>query len=140
MKTTIRDNERHQMIHHKHLLLNARITKPIMSEDAAIDFLASLVSSIDMKIIKGPFAHYVDAPGNRGMTATVMIETSHIAFHIWDEKDPPELKFDLYTCGELDVDHAMTIIGAQFDLIDYDLRVFDRADGFELLRLEMPEQ
>jgi S-adenosylmethionine/arginine decarboxylase-like enzyme len=76
------------MLFHKHLLINAKVKNPMNNEDMAIDFLKRLVDRIDMKIIKGPFASYVDKPGNRGLTAIVMIETSHIAFHIWDEQDP----------------------------------------------------
>lgn len=121
------------MIQHKHLVLNARIGNPIAEEQEAIDFLTNLVNAIDMKIIKGPFAHYVDAEGNRGMTATVMIETSHIAFHIWDEKDPAELKFDLYTCGALDAGQVLQILDNQFAFSFVQWMLFDREDGFKQL-------
>jgi len=119
------------MIQHKHLILNATIGNPILEEQEAIDFLTRLVESIDMKIIKGPFAHYVDADGNRGMTATVMIETSHIAFHIWDEKDPAEIKFDLYTCGSLNAAQVLYILDQQFAFSSVKWMVLDREDGFE---------
>jgi hypothetical protein len=48
------------MLFHKHLLINARVEKPMSSEEEAILFLQKLVERIDMKIIKGPFASYVD--------------------------------------------------------------------------------
>jgi hypothetical protein len=48
------------MIFHKHLLVNARVKDPIASEEEGIDFLTRLVERIDMKVIKGPFASYVD--------------------------------------------------------------------------------
>ena len=118
------------MIQHKHLILNASIGNPIIDEQDAIDFLNHLVAEIDMKVIKGPFAHYVDADGNRGMTATVMIETSHIAFHIWDEKDPAELKFDLYTCGSLDAGQVLRILDTQFGFSTVQWMLLDREDGF----------
>ncbi len=70
------------MLQHKHLLINAKVKDPITSEDDAIKFLIHLVHKIKMKIVRGPFASYVSVPGNRGLTAIVMIETSHIAFHI----------------------------------------------------------
>jgi len=119
------------MIQHKHLILNATIGNPILEEQEAIHCLTRLVESIDMKIIKGPFAHYVDADGNRGMTATVMIETSHIAFHIWDEKDPAEIKFDLYTCGSLNAAQVLYILDQQFAFSSVKWMVLDREDGFE---------
>jgi len=65
-------------------MINAKIGNPLRTPEQAIDFLKNLVKKIDMKIIQGPYASYVDVPGNRGVTAIVMIETSHIAFHIWD--------------------------------------------------------
>ena len=97
------------MLYHKHLLVNARVENPIRSEEEAITFLKTLVERIDMKILQGPFASYVDKPGNRGITGIVLIETSHIAFHIWDEVDPSLLQFDLYTCGQLDLSKVLLI-------------------------------
>jgi S-adenosylmethionine/arginine decarboxylase-like enzyme len=118
------------MLFHKHLLINARVNNPMASEDEAIAFLSTLVEKIDMKIIKGPFASYVDKEGNRGLTAIVMIETSHIAFHIWDEVDPGHIQFDLYTCGELDLSKVLLIFGQYFDVKTMDYVLFDRENGF----------
>jgi S-adenosylmethionine/arginine decarboxylase-like enzyme len=120
------------MLFHKHLLINAKVKNPMASEQEAIDFLTTLVDKIDMKIIKGPFASYVDKPGNRGLTAIVMIETSHIAFHIWDETDPGLIQFDLYTCGELDLKEALLIFGDFFEVETLDYQLFDRENGFVL--------
>ena len=101
------------------------------TEEAGINFLTKLVNDIDMKIIKGPFASYVDKAGNKGLTAIVMIETSHIAFHIWDEVDPSLVQFDLYTCGKLDLDKVLTIFRNAFDVSSIDYVLFDREDGFK---------
>jgi S-adenosylmethionine/arginine decarboxylase-like enzyme len=120
------------MLFHKHLLVNAKVKQPIKNEDEAIDFLTRLVERIDMKIIKGPFASYVDKPGNRGLTAIVMIETSHIAFHIWDEVDPSMLQFDLYTCGKLDLSQVLLALGETFEVVTMDYNLFDRETGFVL--------
>lgn len=120
------------MLFHKHLLINAKVNNPMASEDKAIDFLTRLVSNIDMKIIKGPFAHYVDKPGNRGLTAIVMIETSHIAFHIWDEHTPGMLQFDLYTCGSLDTPKVFEMLREEFDIVEGDFELIDREKGFVL--------
>jgi S-adenosylmethionine/arginine decarboxylase-like enzyme len=120
------------MLFHKHLLINAKVNNPINNEDVAINFLKRLVERIDMKIIKGPFASYVDKPGNRGLTAIVMIETSHIAFHIWDEHDPGLVQFDLYTCGKLDLPEVLNVIREDFDIVSMDYNLFDRESGFVL--------
>jgi S-adenosylmethionine/arginine decarboxylase-like enzyme len=120
------------MIFHKHLLVNAKVHDPMKSEEEAINFLTSLVNRIDMKIIKGPFASYVDKPGNEGLTAIVMIETSHIAFHIWDAEDPSLVQFDLYTCGSLDLPIVFEEFGKAFNVVGIDYQLFDRANGFVL--------
>ena len=118
------------MIYHKHLLVNAKVANPMNTEEQGIDFLKFLVDQINMKIIKGPFASYVDAEGNKGLTAIVMIETSHIAFHIWDEPNPGLLQFDLYTCGSLDLDKVINTVKQYFTLIEFDYVLFDRENGF----------
>ncbi len=120
------------MIYHKHLLVNAKVRNPIATEQEGIDFLTNLVNNIDMKIIKGPFASYVDKEGNKGLTAIVMIETSHIAFHIWDETDPGLIQFDLYTCGRLELDKVISIFKETFDVASLDYVLFDREHGFKV--------
>ena len=118
------------MIYHKHLLVNAKITNAVKSEAQGIEFLTNLVDKIDMKIIKGPFASYVNVEGNRGLTGIVMIETSHIAFHIWDEVRPGLIQFDLYTCGKLELDKVISIFKETFDIVTLDYILFDRENGF----------
>lgn len=118
------------MIYHKHLLVNAKVKNPISTEAEGIDFLTNLVNQIDMKIIKGPFASYVDKDGNKGLTAIVMIETSHIAFHIWDETDPGLIQFDLYTCGRLELDKVVSIFKDTFNVVEMEYVLFDREHGF----------
>jgi len=118
------------MIYHKHLLVNAKINNSVMAEYQGIDFLTNLVNQIDMKIIKGPFASYVNKEGNRGLTGIVMIETSHIAFHIWDEVRPGLIQFDLYTCGQLELDKVISIFKKTFDIVEMDYILFDRENGF----------
>lgn len=118
------------MILHKHLLVNAKVNEPIRSEEEGKRFLIDLVSRIDMKIIQGPFASYVEAVGNQGLTAVVMIETSHIAFHIWDEPSPALLQFDLYTCGKLDRDEVIKALKQTFNIENLEYIQFDRENGF----------
>ena len=118
------------MIYHKHLLVNAKVTNPMNTEEQGIEFLKFLVDQINMKIIKGPFASYVDAEGNKGLTAIVMIETSHIAFHIWDEPNPGLLQFDLYTCGTLDLEKTKTILKQYFNIESGEYVLYDRENGF----------
>lgn len=112
------------------MLVNAKVLNPINKEEEAVEFLENLVNRIDMKIIKGPFASYVDKSGNKGLTAIVMIETSHIAFHIWDEPNPGILQFDLYTCGSLNKYEVLDALREKFDIQSMDWVLYDREDGF----------
>jgi S-adenosylmethionine/arginine decarboxylase-like enzyme len=120
-------------VQHKHILINAQITNPLDTYQEAIDFLDDLVESIGMKKLMGPLASYVKTPGNQGVTAIVGIETSHIAFHIWDENMPARLQFDLYTCGPLDRALVLDKVIKRFNVIGGDYRIYDRETGFVLL-------
>jgi S-adenosylmethionine/arginine decarboxylase-like enzyme len=85
---------------HKHLIIRAEVNRPITSEKEIKKWLRNLVKKIDMNIIKGPYASYVSKEGNRGITGIVMIETSHIAIHVWDEETPALVQCDVYSCAE----------------------------------------
>lgn len=115
---------------HNHLLLNGWTLNPPVDEEKTIQWMADLVAQIDMKVIKGPFAHYVTAVGNRGLTATVMIETSHIAMHVWDEDLPAKVQFDLYTCGELPVKKVLDNLEENLGVFNYTHLVLERSEGF----------
>jgi S-adenosylmethionine/arginine decarboxylase-like enzyme len=118
---------------HNQLLINGYTNSAMKSEEAAVEWMQSLVDYIDMKTIKGPYAAYVDVEGNKGLTCTVMIETSHIALHIWDEPNPSEIQLDLYTCGELNVDKVLQKLEKDLGLFDYHYLVLERSKGFNVV-------
>ena len=86
---------------HKHLLIRAEVKNPPKENDERrlVNWMRYLIEDIDMKLLFGPVTRYVDVEGNEGLTAIAMIETSHIAMHIWEKEDPPLLQLDVYTCG-----------------------------------------
>lgn len=114
-------------------MVRAEITKPIKTEDYAKVWLTELVDMIDMKIAAGPISKYVDMVGNEGITAAVSVETSHIAFHIWEKTDPMIIQFDLYTCGELDYLAVLEHLKETFGITQIEWQYLDRAKGFDLL-------
>jgi len=118
---------------HNHILINGRVNYPPQDIDQTIQWLRDLVDSIDMKIVQGPFASYVDKQGNRGLTAAVMIETSHIAFHVWDEETPALLQFDLYTCSTLPVPTVLRMIDEFMEFESYKYVVYERANEFNVV-------
>ena len=92
---------------HKHLIIRAEVKHPITSERELRKWLRNLVKTIDMEIVGGPYVAYVTKEGNRGATGVVMIETSHIAIHIWDEERPSLVQCDIYSCAEFSVSEVL---------------------------------
>jgi len=112
---------------HKHLIIRAEVKHPIMSEWELRKWLKNLVKIIDMKIVGGPYTAYVTKEGNRGITGVVMIETSHISIHIWDEERPSLVQCDIYSCAEFSVPEVLL----EFTMMEptkIDYMVLDRAE------------
>ena len=96
---------------HKHLIIRAEVKHPITSEWELRKWLKNLVKIIDMKIVGGPYTAYVTKEGNRGITGVVMIETSHISIHIWDEERPALVQCDIYSCAEFQQGEVIMHLG-----------------------------
>lgn len=124
---------------HNHILLNGYVSRPPKDMELTKNWLTQLVKDIDMKIIQGPYASYVEVEGNRGLTATVMIETSHIALHVWDEEEPALIQFDVYTCGELPVDKVIKSVDEAMGLQNYWYMVMERRNGFNVVETKVVE-
>ena len=79
----------------------------------------------------GPYVKYCDMPGNRGITAVAIIETSHIAMHIWDEVSPALMQFDVYSCGEFNVENICNKIKKDFDIEKIEYKYLNRETGLQ---------
>ena len=112
---------------HKHLIIRAEVNHPITSEKKIKQWLRNLVKKIDMKIIKGPYSGYVWKEGNRGITGVVMIETSHIAIHIWDEERPALVQCDVYSCAEFSTNEVLAEFN-MMEVVKMDYLLLDRAN------------
>ena len=119
---------------HKHLIVRAEVTNPPKDETLAKEFLKELIEGINMKILFGPEARYVDVPGNRGLTCFAIIETSHIVMHTWDECDPAMIQLDVYTCGALDTDVVFDFL-RRFGVIKMDYKFLDRENDLKEIPL-----
>ena len=120
---------------HKHLIIRAEVSKPITDENVAIDWMNKLVDKIGMKVMMGPFAKYLNVEGNRGLTAVAIIETSHIALHIWDEDKPALVQLDVYTCGYLDPYDVVEAL-RDFHPVKIEMKYLDRENKLIELPLE----
>lgn len=117
------------MLQHKHILIRAEVEKPPVNEIMINDWLARLVDALGMKIMMGPIAGYSPVVGNRGLTAAVVIETSHIVLHAWDEESPAMLQLDVYTCSHLDKNVVLDAI-EEFKPTHVDFKILDRESKF----------
>ena len=117
---------------HKHLIIRAEVNRPITNEKEIKKWLRNVVNKIDMKIIKGPYASYVQKEGNRGLSGMIMIETSHIAMHVWDEDRPALVQCDVYSCAEFSSNEVL----AEFipmDVTKIDHILLNRANELEII-------
>jgi S-adenosylmethionine/arginine decarboxylase-like enzyme len=120
---------------HKHLIIRAEVGNPLKEEQLAIDWMNRLIDKIGMKVMMGPFAKYLDVVGNRGLTAVAIIETSHIALHVWDEDKPALLQLDVYTCGPLDPYDVVEAL-REFHPVKIEMKYLDRENKLIELPLE----
>lgn len=127
-----------ELLVHRHLIVRAEVEKPFQDCGLAEQWIKELVDKINMKILMGPFVTYSDMIGNRGLTAVTVIETSHIALHLWDEVSPALAQLDIYTCSCLDLpiafDHFKilqpTKLEYKFIDRDHDLTEIEASSGF----------
>jgi S-adenosylmethionine/arginine decarboxylase-like enzyme len=80
----------------------------------------------------GPYAVYSDMVGNRGLTAVTIIETSHIAMHVWDEVSPALMQLDVYTCSTLNTADVFAAL-AEFVPHHVEFTYIDREHNLTLL-------
>lgn len=120
---------------HKHLLVRAEVKAPIVNKNKAIKFLRTLIKAINMKAMYGPTASYCKMKGNKGVTAFAIIETSHIAMHIWDEVDPALVQLDVYSCAEMDPNKVIEIIKQELDTVKIEYKFLDREHDFKEITL-----
>lgn len=120
---------------HKHLIIRAEVARPVTVEEIAIDWMNRLIDKIGMKVMMGPYAKYLNVEGNRGLTAVAIIETSHIALHVWDEDKPALLQLDVYTCGPLDPYDVVEAL-REFHPVKIEMKYLDRENKLIELPLE----
>ena len=89
---------------HQHLIVRALVTQPPKSIEEVKTWVKDLVPKIKMKLMGEPLAFYCDKKGNKGATCVAVIETSHIALHVWDENNPSLIQLDVYSCSDLHED------------------------------------
>ena len=121
---------------HKHLIVRADIGWCPQEEDLnkISDWIRGLIRKIDMKLLAGPYTTYVSEKGNKGMTSVAIIETSHIALHIWDEVSPGLMQLDVYSCADFNPQDIFDVVNELFKTIKMEYKFLDREN--ELLEIK----
>lgn len=121
-----------KILEHKHLIVRAKVKAPPKDVKYIKNWMKTLIDHIGMKVLMGPYAVYSDMIGNQGLTAVTIIETSHIALHVWDEEDPGLLQLDVYTCSTLNVKDVLDML-EDFEPVEVDYYFIDREVELKLL-------
>tara|TARA_B100001939_G_scaffold90755_1_gene77768 strand:+ start:292 stop:696 length:405 start_codon:yes stop_codon:yes gene_type:complete len=113
---------------HKHLIVRVNIGWCPQKEDLnkISDWIRSLIKKIDMKLLAGPYTTYVNEKGNKGMTSVAIIETSHIALHIWDEVSPGLMQLDVYSCANFNPQDVFDEVNKLFQTKKIEYKFLDR--------------
>jgi S-adenosylmethionine/arginine decarboxylase-like enzyme len=123
-----------KILEHKHIIIRAEVSRPIVKKTKGIEFLNKIIKEIDMKSMYGPVSSYSKLPGNKGLTAFAIIETSHIALHIWDEVNPALVQLDVYTCGPFEPQRVLNVL-QELKPKKVEYKYLDREKGFKELTI-----
>ena len=121
---------------HKHLIIRAEANKVPTDEEQLTEWLKDFIEFIGMKILMGPYVKYCTMEGNRGITGIAVIETSHIAIHIWDEPVPALIQMDVYSCADFYPYKIANKIKEDFDVVKIDYKYLNRETGLKPIRLK----
>tara|TARA_B100000963_G_C22638709_1_gene679116 strand:+ start:7806 stop:8174 length:369 start_codon:yes stop_codon:yes gene_type:complete len=122
------------MLVHKHLIIRAECLDPPLDPQYVEQWLKNVVELIGMKICKGPISAYVDVKGNEGATGVVIIETSHVAIHVWDRRSPALVQLDVYTCGAFEPQKIFNAL-QEFDVQKLEYKYLDREHNLTELEI-----
>ncbi len=122
------------MLVHKHLIIRAECLDPPTCPNYVEQWLKNVVELIGMKVCKGPISAYVDVEGNEGATGVVIIETSHIAIHVWDRRTPGLVQLDVYTCGAFEPQKIFNAL-KEFDVQKLEYKYLDREHNLTELEI-----
>jgi len=121
------------MIEHKHILIRAEVEwfYGVHETGSFKAWIKKLIENLGMKRLSGPHCVYVQKPGLQGWTGVCIIETSHLAIHVWDESKPILIQLDVYTCGPLDPNVVFDHL-KEFNPSNMEYILFDREFTLDL--------
>lgn len=121
-----------KLLQHKHLIIRAEVRQPPKCTDKMDAWMIHMVDAIGMQILDGPRSIYSDMVGNRGLTSSVILNTSNACLHTWDEVDPAIMMIDVYSCGALDPTIIFDLL-QEFDPVKIEFMFLDREHNLKIL-------
>ena len=122
---------------HKHIILRIEAKRPPEEEELR-EWMKELVGKIGMKLLAGPIsADITTIEGNKGPTCVCVIETSHMACHVWNEPDPALIQLDVYTCGPFDPQDVLDHIQV-WEPVKVEYKYLDREHGLHTIGGSVP--
>ena len=113
-QTSQTKQSKHDSILHHHLLIRCELGTRLLQKDTARlqEFLDDITRDIHMKKLGATQTFWVDGEhiSQQGITGLNVIETSHIAAHVWNfpehrilhhHQSRALMQFDIYTCARL---------------------------------------
>lgn len=122
-----------QHLKHEHLLVQAKVVKPIVDCQIARTWLLELIDRIGMKVMAGPIVEDCIVPGNEGISGAVILSTSHSVLHIWPLDDIPTIQFDLYSCSSIDLPTIWKHLEVM-EPVSIEYKFLDRSNGFKSIK------
>jgi S-adenosylmethionine/arginine decarboxylase-like enzyme len=148
MAKTRKRKQTPQKVQHHHLLMRVELEScPQEGDKGRVEeMISDIIKDIKMKNLAAPHVYYLKHPlYNEGTTGIAPIETSHIAFHFWNNPDSNILhtvksncllEFDIYTCGNLtthDIGKVLHVL-TRFTPTYIDITLLDRSKGLTINR------
>ena len=111
---------------HQHMLIRGYVSSALTDPATGKHALRTLVRDIGMVPVTEPQCVYIDTPGNEGLTGSINLATSHVAFHIWD--DTGLIMADVYSCCTFDPQIVIDSLSTSLGLYRYGYEIIDRLD------------
>jgi S-adenosylmethionine/arginine decarboxylase-like enzyme len=113
-------------------MINADTAFPITNKRQLRRFLKDVAETIGVHRLGGTRVRYSRRAGARGLIGSLMLDTSHISVHIFDEPVPAHIRIDVYTSGSLDVELTILKIVNDLKIDDIQWLHYNRTSGFNL--------
>lgn len=114
------------MLAHKHLIVRGSIRTPGGAGEIRRS-LTDIVALVGMRVLREAEALHCDEDGNVGYTGTVLLTTSHMAWHDWTRAGGvSDFQFDLYSCAPFEPRAVVAFLEERHGLGACDWKLFDR--------------